>query len=638
MGMGIAFASGFLKGLNDVAREKNEKLLKEQEAEAERKKLLGGWVVELAKTEGFDTSSEGFKNLATEAGLSDLVGVANKMSDVGSTFGYNKLQFNKPIKKWDEDIRPNNPLLAGGTWLRTFDNFSANSTERQRMIVHFKENPNDLDKFLGDVYKYGDYYIDGQRLQKKNPTTGALSNEFIHPEDTYKSLFAFVDELKATVKGPASTTKTADEVTANTHAKIIQDEVTSGLISQPENAFVFTFRTESGERKEDAVEFADQNQIDAMGRIAANLGYGSGREGVQKFITNFSDVGRATNVEDAYTTLLSAVEMEQKGYGDLARTMGGNAAMNQEFSQYLKDEFGGDLRAAVQAYAPLMKIKEDNVPVTGFNKRRVKLKPSDDYFKANGLNREQVIEQYTASQTALKQLEKLDGLLAQDNTPTGLKAAMQSVGFGVFGEGGQLAQFFGSFETEEGTDANTLSQVALNAGFLSKEAAQNLSVIDSLKLSLAAQMARAVDPSGRLSNQDFEIQLRRLGQTGLFTSKPQARAGLGQVINDFKDNTRRLEVLHEVATVPAGEFTKREIRMLKADAVIRRIERANYQPAVAPKADGAAPAVGEPQTGLVLDPSGYYTDGQGNFFKDEQGTNPASMEAVLEAIGIGTDN
>ena len=32
-------------------------------------------------------------------------------------------------------------------------------------------------------------------------------------------------------------------------------------------------------------------------------------------------------------------------------------------------------------------------------------------------------------------------------------------------------------------------------------------------------MARAVDPSGRLSNQDFEVQMRRLGASGLFMAK-----------------------------------------------------------------------------------------------------------------------
>ena len=34
---------------------------------------------------------------------------------------------------------------------------------------------------------------------------------------------------------------------------------------------------------------------------------------------------------------------------------------------------------------------------------------------------------------------------------------------------------------------------------------------ESLRISLAFQMARAADPSGRLSNQDIELQLRKLG-------------------------------------------------------------------------------------------------------------------------------
>ena len=72
---------------------------------------------------------------------------------------------------------------------------------------------------------------------------------------------------------------------------------------------------------------------------------------------------------------------------------------------------------------------------------------------------------------------------------------------------------------------------------------------------------------------------------------------------------------------------------MKADGVIRRIESANYA-ATAPKPSVEPPAAEEPKTGLVLDPSGYYTDGQGNFFTDEQGTNPASPEAVLKAIGM----
>lgn len=628
MGIGIAFATGALKGWTETKRAQREAELKEAEKEAEQQKFYQEQFFQLAGKEHAD--QQALQTAAKRGGLEYDITTANLVNDVGSSFGYNGLQFRKPSDKWDEDIRPDNQLRAGGTWLRTMSGLVNNPKEQARMQAHFADNPQDLAAFENDVYRYGQYYIAGQR--KTNPVTGEVQSEYLHPADTFPALFDFTKRLKPAAPGES---KPEDQVTLNQHTALIQKEVESGTIFKAENAFVFTFRTEEGKRKEDAIEFADQNQIDALGRIAANLNYGADKAGIQNFITNFSDVARATNAADAYATLLSAVEMEQFGFGDLQRTMGGNQAMNQQFAEYIKEEFGGDHRAAVQAYATLVKIKEDRTPMTiGTLKKRVELKKPKDYFKANGLNREQVIEQYTASQTALQQLIKLDELLAKDNTPTGLKAAMQQVGFGIFGEGGQLSQFFGSFETEEGTDANSLAQVALNAGFLSKEAAQNLSVIDSLKLSLAAQMARAVDPSGRLSNQDFEIQLRRLGQTGLFTSKPQARAGLGQVISDFEDNTRRLEVLHEVATVPAGEFTKREIRMLKADAVVRRIEKANYRPAAASPAAGEAPAAGEPKAGLVLDPSGYYTDGQGNFFRDEQGTKPASAEEVLKAIGM----
>jgi len=88
-------------------------------------------------------------------------------------------------------------------------------------------------------------------------------------------------------------------------------------------------------------------------------------------------------------------------------------------------------------------------------------------------------------------------------------------------------------------------------------------------------MARAVDPSGRLSNQDFEIQLQRLGATGLFTSKIQAGASLDQVIEDFQRTQRRLILLNEVATAP--KFGIREARLLKADRIARGALNAAYR-------------------------------------------------------------
>ena len=627
MGIGIAFATGALKGWTETKRAQREAELKEAEKEAEQQKFYQEQFFQLAGKK--DADRQALQTAAKRGGLEYDITTANLINDVGSSFGYNDLQFRKPSDKWDEDIRPDNQLRAGGTWLRTMSGLINNPNEQARMQAHFANNPQDLAAFENDVYRYGQYYIAGQR--KTNSVTGEVESEYLHPADTFPALFDFTKRLKPAAPGES---KPEDQVTLNQHTTLIEKEVESGTIANPENAFVFTFRTEEGKRKEDAVEFADQNQIDALGRIAANLNYGADKAGIQNFITNFSDVARAEDAESAYTTLLSAVEMEQFGFGDLQRTMGGNQAMNQQFAEYIKEEFGGDHRAAVQAYAPLVKIKEDRTPMTvGTLKKRVELKKPKDYFKANGLNREQVIDQYEANQTALRQLQQLDELLKKDNTPTGLKAAMTNFGFGIFGEGGQAAQFLGQFAIEDTTSAQELVDRAVDRGLLSKEAAQNLSVIESLKLSLAAQMARAVDPSGRLSNQDFEVQLRRLGQSGLFTSKPQVEASLGRVIDDFENNSTRLAALYEVAQVKEGEFGKREARILKADGVIRRIESANYA-ATAPRPSVEASAGEEPKTGLVLDPSGYYTDGQGNFFTDEQGIKPASMEAVLKAIGM----
>ena len=626
MSIGIAFATGALKGWTSTKRAMLDTEKAKKAAEVANQRFYEEQFFELAGKE--DANPSVLSALAKKTGMTDI-DIANTVNKVGSTFGYNQLQFPKPYKTWTEDIsRLQDKTKAGGTWLTTYNNISADITQQDRMINHFSQNPEDLQAFKNDVQMYSALYIDGQRLNK---VTGSVESEYIHPEDQFKNLFTFMNKLQPAIKGEPNA---ANQVTETAYSTLIENEVTLGLINNPENAFVFSFLTVDGKTKNDAYEFADQTDIDAVGRLATNLGYGGDRKGIQTLITNYSDIGRASSTEEAFDSLLSAVEMEKLGYGMLSKTLGGDQVMNQQFSQYIKDEFGGDHRAAIQAYAPLIKLKEDKVPVVAGIPKRTVMKPPEDYFKNNGLKRAKVIDQYEANQTALRQLAKLNELLQQDNTPTGLKAAMQAVGFGIFGEGGQLSQFFGSFETEDGTDEKTLTEVAVRAGFLSKESAMNLSVIDSLKLSLAAQMARAVDPSGRLSNQDFEIQLRRLGQTGLFTSKPQATAGLSQVIDDFETNSRRLQVLYEVAQVDATEFGKREIRVLKADSVIRRIEYANYTN-TSPRTTTDNSTGEEPKDNLVLDPSGYYTDGQGNFYTDKDGTKPAAAEDVLKAMGMG---
>ena len=617
MAMGVAFVSGFLKGMNDVAREKNEKLLKEQELEAERKKMLGGWVVELAKSKNVDTNSEGFKNLASEAGLSGLANISNTMGDIDSSINYGNAKFVKP-KDFDKNILLDNQMRAGGTWLTWANNTFADENSRARLMDELNKNPMAKKKFVGDLQRYSNLFIDGQILKKMETQSG--DRTYIQPESAFNILYSNLGDLSG-------------EVGVSLDEKVVSAAAQKGEIKNPSNALVFTFTTGQNEAKKEPFDFTD-TELNAITTIAQRNGY----DNPQEYINNFKDVVRADTGREAYQVLITAAEFETKGYGQLNLTGGGSAEMRAQLGNDLIEEFGDDPYMQAQSIVPLVTIQEDKYAAA--NKRKgytVQLKAPEDYFARNKLSREKVMEQYEASNQALAKLNQLKGLIADDMTPTGLKAAFVKVGFGIFGEGGQAEQIFGNFnlDTETGTTPQNLIQGAIDKGFLSAESARNLSTVDALKLSLAAEMARAVDPSGRLSNQDFEIQLQRLGQSGLFTSKVQAGASLDAVISDFQRTQRRLVLLNEVAT--ADSFGLREARLLKADRIARQALNAAYRmSATAPAATAPVPAAGEqPQTGLTLDPSGFYTDGNNNWFRDEAGTQPANMNDVLKAMGAG---
>tara|TARA_R110002167_G_scaffold121779_2_gene300160 strand:- start:1640 stop:2332 length:693 start_codon:yes stop_codon:yes gene_type:complete len=86
-------------------------------------------------------------------------------------------------------------------------------------------------------------------------------------------------------------------------------------------------------------------------------------------------------------------------------------------------------------------------------------------------------------------------------------------------------------------------------------------------IALAANMARAVDPSGRLSNQDFEVQLRRLGASGFFRSKAASISQLDNVMADFKGRLERIKMIKKVRDdAKTRNFNNREFQILNANS------------------------------------------------------------------------
>jgi len=92
--------------------------------------------------------------------------------------------------------------------------------------------------------------------------------------------------------------------------------------------------------------------------------------------------------------------------------------------------------------------------------------------------------------------------------------------------------------------------------------------IEALRISLAFKMARAADPSGRLSNQDIDLQLRRLGG-GYFVSPAFAVKQINTVLNDFQRELDSVEIFYKYGQ-KLGRLTKNEARFI--DGVIS----ANY--------------------------------------------------------------
>ena len=92
----------------------------------------------------------------------------------------------------------------------------------------------------------------------------------------------------------------------------------------------------------------------------------------------------------------------------------------------------------------------------------------------------------------------------------------------------------------------------------------NITEADALRLTLAAKMARAIDPSGRLSNQDFEIQLRRLGGAMIGNAETVKR-NLEVIAREFEREVQRNIVFERMAK-RSSKITAQQARMLSADA------------------------------------------------------------------------
>lgn len=240
----------------------------------------------------------------------------------------------------------------------------------------------------------------------------------------------------------------------------------------------------------------------------------------------------------------------------LTRVGKGNSRFN-----YADEDIGAMTRAVFAITKPdPVNVGKPPTATTGIN--------GNAYMKKQGVNVEEFTEQDAAGQESVRMLRELYSL-QETYGATGLTQTIEQFSFGLVGQAKQLTQvFFGgdpivaefTKNLGEGTDLSNLTDTA--AKYLGISRNQQLNRMNALKLTLAAKMARAVDPSGRLSNQDFEVQLQRLGQTGIFTTQEGSLEKLKVVLEEFEARDKSNAMLRSI--IDKDEITVEDRRFIKA--------------------------------------------------------------------------
>ena len=437
------------------------------------------------------------------------------------------------------------------------NHFSTEET-RKKFLDHFKNNKNDLNILRKEFFKRKKNYLQGwtQDKSKINET----DNELVFTELFKDYALGPLQEMFGTSSSTKDTVSTLNSASKNKG---------SGL---PKTIF---FKTEN---KNTAYSYSNFKDLNVLEQIAKNNGYSS----TQEYVWDYQELAPAGLLEDVdennpyasikshYKYMFHGVELFKLGAGDILKL--DTPEKKKAVKDYIDEHLGGDRYQAVLALAPI--IKEPFVAGSELTRNGVIVsgkKREDELFEILGYKKDEFNKAFTNAVGSVNDLKSLLQLESEVKTSAGLMRALTRLGFNIFGPTGQLDQFgqvlFNGGVKDSNNDTAGAFQATIQK-YMGSDPSK-YGQIESMKISLAAKMARAVDPAGRLSNQDFDMQLQRLGQVGIFTSKIEQVSALKTVIAEFERIQTRLTVMNKIINKPAtgtsNTLSSRERRIVYAD-------------------------------------------------------------------------
>ena len=574
MGIGIALASGFIKESNAIARERAAQKAKEQDEERalvtfeKQEKIKSGF----RQQEGVAAAEVAGNKAITAAKTKATAGRLKNMTDVFNGLeSWEKpdfLQKNPDLAKYlgianyggDADItamhqamsKAEGTTLIPGTPLVGLWNFDGKSAKDQVTLtirdmeayLSNEENFNKWAKQLGDsgtsssFVTWATNILEAEQFNKFNAETKDQSVVINLKGKAFRNINRFMESIG----GEAGITL-ADEINI-----VYPDGV-------PENSFYIRNPSEDGNTLSTNHVTMNERDYANINALAGDL-Y-KGKDG-NWLMNNLGPISYSNNRSKQIESIKNAARLHSMDVLDLQNSVPNTEILNKVSQELYNIGVGsGDgteinLNSQLSAVYSLFAANPALYPEIA---NIVSKETGSDFVGA--AKAEKIEKVYKAAEKVVKMGEVLREVRG-DIGASGVMRSIKEAVSGVFSQNGTLAQIsnftIGQGNLKENTDGSMTTTKQLQDTFASYSEKMGYNLEGAigqarvLEFNLAVQIARANDPNGRLSNQDFEMALQSIGSTGFFSSTTRDFSALDTTIDIYREKRNDLEQLNNIAS------------------------------------------------------------------------------------------
>jgi hypothetical protein len=387
----------------------------------------------------------------------------------------------------------------------------------------------------------------------------------------------------------------------------------------------------------------DPNDLMNFRAMSEVTGYG---DDWQKFM--FLNMRGFVDVESARDSLQHSARLFELGLGsdkisDDQRENIGNYLLTAEG---LKDD-ARNRAFALMPFLPKRKGEALNTFLEKLNIAGVPTKPLEEEWK---LLTGEKLSNFNKRRDAIYKSEKNMVDLIDIVSKTGAKAEgfvaqsiMTAFSFtGVFGDVRRVME-----RLEVGGDADTIVNKSDIESFMSEQltdVSQDIAAARTLAFIVAADLARAEDEAGRLSDQDFKRNYMKLGLQAAGDVNAQI-AAMNQVLREVQLKKQDIQVLEQIAAESVTGLTKPNRKLLAADRQGSQYQREfNIRQGPTSATEEAAVAVtvdqviSNPETFMLLGGNSSYTTDRPNTVLYQVSVNTGDLgRGNIIAVETGSD-